>query len=111
MNPGVITFIVGWVLLVLLLVGAILFAQRYKRSYVFSVHSHDVRLTVRSGGIFLYVDGRLEEQVSGQNMRFATLHATVDGQEFKVHVSARGIRTQVQAVYDGREIALMGVER
>ncbi len=84
---------------------------RFRRVYHFSVRSHEVALEIGSGGVFLYVDGNLEEQSSGKNMRFVTLHAMIDGEEFKVHISARGLRPDVEAVYAGNEVPCLRVTK
>ena len=106
MDPILIATVVSVALWFLMLAAVILLA-RYKRIYIFSVHSHEVRVEVRAGGVFLYVDGRLEEQVSGHNMRFSTLRATIDGEEFKAHVTARGVRTRIEATHGGREVPVV----
>ncbi len=89
----------------------IIFMARFKRVYLFSVHSHEVKVEAKAGGIFLYVDGALEDQTSGQNMRYLTLRATVDGEEFKVHMTARGMRIQVQATHGGRDVPCISVKK
>ena len=44
-------------------------------------------------------------------MRFVTLHAMIDGEEFKVHISARGLRPDVEAVYAGNEVPCLRVTK
>lgn len=97
-------FILGTVAIILLL--------RFRRTYVFTVHGHEAAVRITSAGLFLYVDGRLEEQISGRSMRLATLHATIDGEEFKAHVSVGNIfRINIEATHGGRDVVLIHVER
>ena len=111
MHPVAIAVLTVGIIILVLWVFIFILMARYKRSYHFSVHSHDVRAEIRMGGAFLYVDGTIEDQTSGQNMRYLTLRATVDGEEFKVYMTARWFRPQVQATYGGHEVQCAGVTK
>lgn len=111
MDPVLIVPLVVGIVLFALLMLSVIFMARFKCIYLFSVHSHEVKVEIGAGGAFLYVDGALEEQLSGQNVRFATMRATVDGEEFKVHLTARGMRIQVQATHGGRDVPCVGVKK
>ncbi len=112
MGPEFIVSIVVGVFLVLVLALSIALTVRMKRTYYYTVHSHEVAVKVGAGGYFLYVDGTLEEQFSGQRMSRVTLRATVDGEEFKAHISVSSFsRIQIQATHGGREVVLVRVEK
>lgn len=77
---------------------------RYRKTYVYSVKGHEAVLKIRRmTEVLLYVDGVLTEQ-SSSRFRLLTLHATIDGEEFKVFVTQRALKCEIRATYAGKEI-------
>ena len=108
--------IVSIVMALLLMVGAVIFIVAFhlkrKRSYFFQYHSHEIMLRTTAGGVTLYVDGRVEDELAVQNIRLCTMRAFVDGDEVKVRVDFQSFKgVHVQATADGKELMLVKVEK
>lgn len=109
MEPMIVSLVFSGVIFIAVAV-ALVVQLRFRRTYVFAVHSHEAAVKIMATGMLLYVDGVLEEQLSGRSLRRATLHATVDGEEFKAHVSVGSFyRIRIEATLGGREVALTRV--
>lgn len=103
MEPFWISIGIGAFLFVVLVLTFVWMAF-YQRSFCYDVHGKQVVVTVKSMGVFLYINGNLEEQFSAQGIRLVTLKASIDGEEILVHISRRGFRLGVKASYAGKEI-------
>lgn len=103
MEQSTISLLIGFavlgVIVGLTVIGFVLLS-RMSRRYIWSWQGHEIVLSMSSCGFELFVDGKLEDVLSAQNVRHCMLKAFIDGQVVKVTLTARR-RWEVEASVGG----------
>ena len=88
-------------LIVILVIFICVRIRTISRSFVYTVKGKEVvvRYTFKNGAQ-IFVNGSLEEQYLNSHASRFTIRATIDGEEFKAHVSI-GFSVKIEGYYQG----------
>lgn len=96
-------------LLIFNVIFGIVFSQRRKRSFFYTVCGKNVEVRMRNNGASLWIDGILED--SSPVLGFLVLRANICGEEFKARVYMERLNVKIEATHGAIPLQPVSVGR